>query len=178
MVLVLISRPFPQVLLHCDQLDQLEYSQSKSRGKKTGFPIVRMDDTLRIPQEMLQDSESEREPVSQGTPPFSSALTMVLVLVLVMRTGEATGKAVNMLRDIASYVELHRDKWLVAHKTHKSLFPFFTKGLRYRLDDLATASLTSFQDYLYYNDAVDEMAPLPFYQIPEAEAEDEDELLL
>ncbi len=64
------------------------------------------------------------------------------------------------------------------HQTPKELFPFFLKGLRYRLDDLATASLTSFQDYLYYNDAVDEMPPLPFYQIPDGEADDEDDILL
>lgn len=95
-----------------------------------------------------------------------------------MRTGEASGKAVNIIRDIASYTELKRESWLASMDIPEVFHKFYLEGLRYRLDDLATASITSFQDYLYYNDAVEDMAPLPFYEVPEGEIDmDEGPLL-
>ncbi|MFK7843850.1 MAG: MqnA/MqnD/SBP family protein [Rhodothermales bacterium] len=95
-----------------------------------------------------------------------------------MRNGEASGRAVNIIRDIASYTELRREEWLAEEDMPEELHKFYKEGLRYRLDDLATASITSFQDYLYYNDAVDDMAPLPFYEVPEGEADGDDGPLL
>lgn len=98
--------------------------------------------------------------------------------LFVMRSGEANGRAVNILRDIVSLTELRREVWLSELDVPESLHTFYNEGLRYRLDDLATASLTGFQDYLYFNDAVEDMAPLPFYEVPEGEVDTDEGPLL
>lgn len=98
--------------------------------------------------------------------------------LFVMRTGDATGKAVSILRDIAAYAEVKREEWVEEMDLPAQLQHFYLEGIRYRLDDLATASLTSFQDYLYYNDAVEDMAPLPFYEVEDGEADIEEGPLL
>ncbi len=90
-----------------------------------------------------------------------------------MRDGEASGKAVNLIREIARYTEREGEAWLAEMDLPEVFHKFYLEGLRYRLDDLATASITSFQDYLYYNDAVEDMAPLPFFEVPEGEADTE-----
>ena len=93
--------------------------------------------------------------------------------LFVMRNGEGSGRAVNVLRDIAALTELKREEWAAEMDLPESLNKFYIEGLRYRLDDLATASITSFQDYLYFNDAVEDMAPLPFFEVPDGEVDTE-----
>ncbi len=94
--------------------------------------------------------------------------------LFVMKHGEGGARAVNILRDIASYTEIHREQWSDELEASEQVRTFYKEGIRYRLDDLATASLTTFQDYLYFNNAVDEMSPLSFYEVSEGEAEDGD----
>ena len=93
--------------------------------------------------------------------------------VFVARKGEASVAMVEALREIAGFTEVRTPQWLEESELPDTLQTFYKEGIRYRLDDLATAGLTTLQDYLYYNKAVEEMPPLPFYKVPDGEADDE-----
>jgi len=124
------------------------------------------------------DQPQDRGHVDLGQDWFELTHYPMVWGVFVLRKGEAETKAVNALRDIARYTELYRQEWLEEESIPEPFYTFFNEKLRYRLDDLAVASLTSFQDYLYYNEAVEEMTPVPFFEVDPSEDDDEDQPLL
>ena len=56
---------------------------------------------------------------------------------------------------------------LQAREMPPALHTFYTEGLRLRLDDLATASLTEFRQYLYYYNVTEDLPELPLYELPD-----------
>ena len=85
--------------------------------------------------------------------------------VFVMNRGTATDEAIKTLRTIAQFSELYSEEWAAASDMPEAYKSFYAGGIRYRLDDLAVAGLTSLQDYLYYNNAIEDMGPLSFYEL-------------
>ena len=97
--------------------------------------------------------------------------------VFIMGKGAATDDAVRLLRVAAQYTELYSEEWVQDQSLSDEMKQFFKKGIRYRLDDLAIAGLTSLQDYMYYNNAVEEIKEISFYEVTE-ESDDMDVPLL
>ena len=97
--------------------------------------------------------------------------------VFVMNRGTARDEAINTLRTIAQYTELYSKAWADDSDLTNAFKTFYVEGIRYRLDDLAVAGLTSLQDYLYYNNALEDMGPLSFYEL-QNDVHDEDPPLL
>ena len=91
------------------------------------------------------------------------------------RKGEAASLAVQRLRDIAHFVEVFKGRWLEEEEIPDALKAFYSEGIRYRLDDMAIASLTAFQDFLYYDNVVEEIDPLVFYEVMQTMDDDEEE---
>lgn len=98
--------------------------------------------------------------------------------VFVARSGEGADAYVQTLRDIARHTEAHAQRWVDEQDLPEVLQAAYREGLRYRLDDLAIASLTTLQDLLYYEKALDEIDPLVFYQVEDTVNDDEDRPLL
>ena len=94
------------------------------------------------------------------------------------RRGEAESSYVKKLRETAHFTEIFKDRWLDESNYSPALDAFYREGIRYRLDDMAIASLTALQDFLYYTNVVDEIDPLVFYQVDEAIEDEEDQPLL
>lgn len=126
----------------------------------------------------LQDRSDLTGTIDMGQDWFELTHYPLVFGVFVMRKGEATSKAVGQLRDIARYSEHYKQEWLEEQVVSDTYRMFFGEGLRYRLDDLAVASLTAFQDFLYYNEAVEEMTPVPFFEVDEDQDDDDDVPLL
>ena len=95
----------------------------------------------------------------------------------VMSQDNATDEAVKLLRNVARYVEKHTADWSQEESLSEDLTAFFSKNIRYRLDDMAIASMTSIQDYLYYNNAIEEINEIVFYEVVHDEGEEETPLL-
>ena len=89
--------------------------------------------------------------------------------VFVAQKGAATPAHVRALIESAATAEQITESWIEEHVPHERFATFYTEHMRYRLDDLATASLTSLQDYLYYYLATDDIPSITFYQVPEEE---------
>ena len=85
--------------------------------------------------------------------------------VFVMSKGTATDEAVQTLRTLAQYTELYSKEWVAESNLFEETGAFFSDSVRYRLDDLAVAGVTALQDYLYYNEALEDMSPLPMYEL-------------
>ena len=98
--------------------------------------------------------------------------------VFVMGKGQANDEAVKTLRTLAQYTELYSGDWVAENTISEPLKSFYTEGLRYRLDDLAVAGITALQDYLYYNEALEDMSPLPMYELVQDQDDDEEGPLL
>ncbi len=98
--------------------------------------------------------------------------------VFAVRIGEGSDERVHLLRTLAQYTELYSPGWLEEDDLPESVAAFFREGVRYRLDDLATAGITSLQDYLFYIDAIEEINPLPLYSVTDEQGDDEDTPLL
>ncbi len=63
--------------------------------------------------------------------------------------------------------EQHLPVWTQAREMPPVLHRFYHEGLRLRFDDLATASLTEFRQYLYYYNITDDLPELPLYELPD-----------
>lgn len=83
------------------------------------------------------------------------------------RRDEATPRAVHMLRALIEAAEMHRPIWLQAHDMSPDVHAYFADDLRLRLDDLATASLTEFRQFLLYYGVTEDVPELPLYVLPE-----------
>ena len=98
--------------------------------------------------------------------------------VFVMSKGSANDEAVRTLRTIAQYAEHYSKEWTASSNYTEEVGSFYEEGVRYRLDDLAVAGVTALQDYLYYNEALEDMTPLPMYELTLDQNEDEELPLL
>jgi len=95
--------------------------------------------------------------------------------VFAMRKGTASPAAVKSVRDLVQASADRRSLWVQSQETSPALHEFFSDGLRVRLDDLATASLTEFRQHLFYYNVVDDMPELPLYFLTEEEEEGTDD---
>lgn len=179
---VAIDPAFPQEALVAKILLKEHYNASP------GFlPVANLADTdiestgadaAIIVDTKLKDRTDLAGRIDMGQDWFELTHYPLVFGVFVMRKGEATSKAVSQLRDIARYCEHYKQDWLKEQTLSDQYHTFFSEGLRYRLDDLAVASLTAFQDFLYYNEAVEEMIPVPFFEVDAHEDDDDDVPLL
>ena len=87
--------------------------------------------------------------------------------------GEATPEVIRAVRNGIRASESRRRIWLRAQETSQDLHTFYAEDLRFRLDDLVTASLTELQQYLFYYDLVDEVVDIPFAYLPDDEDDEE-----
>jgi chorismate dehydratase len=98
--------------------------------------------------------------------------------IFVTSRGAANSDHVRRLTTYAGMAEQFTESWLADHAQDDRLAAFYRSQIRYRLDDLAVASFTALQDYLYFYLATDDIAPVSFYQVPDSEEEDSDDLPL
>ena len=98
--------------------------------------------------------------------------------VFVMSKGSANDEAVRAMRTLAQYTEHYSGEWVAESGYSKTIQSFYTEGVRYRMDDLAVAGITALQDYLYYNEALEDMSPLSLYEITQDDGEENDAPLL
>ena len=98
--------------------------------------------------------------------------------VFVTNRGTAKDELIRTLRTIAQYSELYSQAWASESDLPEMYKAFYGDGIRYRMDDLAVAGLTSLQDYLYYNNALEDMGPLSFYELEQDEDDDDQTPLL
>lgn len=94
-----------------------------------------------------------------------------------VRKGEADERFARTLRDAVAASEEQRDLWVQTQETYPELHTFYLENLRVRLDDLATASLTKFCDYLYFYGVTEETPMLPLIDIAEDEEDERRPLL-
>ncbi|MFQ5568545.1 MAG: MqnA/MqnD/SBP family protein [Rhodothermales bacterium] len=83
------------------------------------------------------------------------------------RKDEATPAMVEALLAAIEAAEANRFAWIRDQDVPPALQPFFSDDLRLRFDDLATAGLTEFCQYLYFYNLTDEIPELPLYALPE-----------
>ena len=81
--------------------------------------------------------------------------------------GRARPELVRLLRDAIELTESRRSVWIRAQEMPPTLHEFYAEELRVRLDDLAIASLTELAHQLYAVSVLDEVAELPFVELPE-----------
>ena len=74
---------------------------------------------------------------------------------------------VEIIMEIIRAAEQRAPLWVQAREMPPALHTFYTEGLRLRFDDLATASLTEFRQYLYYYNITDDLPELPLYELPD-----------
>ncbi len=95
------------------------------------------------------------------------------------RKGEMTPEMVHALKAMAEAAEAQRAVWIRAQETSPALHAFYHDDLRVRFDDLATASLTEFRQYLFFFKITEEVPELPVvYLSEEDDGEDDDRPLL
>ena len=91
------------------------------------------------------------------------------------RRDEAQPPMVDGLREAVKAIEARRDVFMQAREMPPALHAFFADDLRVRFDDLATASLTEFRQFLYYYHVTDEIPELPLFAEPEDFSDDDDD---
>ena len=92
--------------------------------------------------------------------------------LFVARRDEAVPAFVEAVVALAEAAEAKRPLWLQAREMPPELHAFYAEDLRVRFDDLATASLTEFRQYLYYYHVTEDLPELPLYELPD-DGEDE-----
>ncbi|MEZ4698959.1 MAG: MqnA/MqnD/SBP family protein [Rhodothermales bacterium] len=97
--------------------------------------------------------------------------------VFVTQRGAANTDFVRRLTTYAGLAEQRTEAWLEQHPVDAARADLYQNQLRYRLDDLAVASFTALQDYLYFYLATDDIAPVSFYEVP-ADEDDSDDIPL
>ena len=76
--------------------------------------------------------------------------------------GQATEERLHQLIEVVEAAAHHKPSWLTTLELNAAAFSFYSDHERLRLDDLATASLTSFQDFLFFYNRIPDMNPFPF----------------
>jgi predicted solute-binding protein len=85
-----------------------------------------------------------------------------------VRQGDADAPALApVLRRAVQLAEDERSAWIAACETTPALHAFYAEALRFRFDDLATASLTELAEYLFYYKITPEPPDLPLVTLPE-----------
>lgn len=90
--------------------------------------------------------------------------------LIACRKGEATPALIRAVRDNARAADRQRSIWVRAQETSTEMHTFYREDLRIQLDDLATAGLTEYSQYLFYYEVLSEITVVPF-----AFLEDEDD---
>ena len=88
-----------------------------------------------------------------------------------VRKDEAEPHYASDLHEAMEAVEALRPAWIEAQNFTPQLQSFYQDDLRVRLDDLATASLTEFRQYLFYYNVTPEIPDLPLVALSEEEGE-------
>ena len=91
-----------------------------------------------------------------------------------VRKEEAELAVFQKMRQAVRAAEERRADWL--HHTPEHLHSFYLEDLRLRLDDLATAGLTQFREYLFYYGVTADVPDTPFCTLPEDEDEEPEPL--
>ena len=85
---------------------------------------------------------------------------------------------VEVIMQAIRIAEQQQPLWVQACEMPPALQAFYAEGLRLRFDDLATASLTEFRQYLYYYNVTEDLPELPLYELPDDWEDDANEVLL
>ncbi|MCB0718554.1 MAG: ABC transporter substrate-binding protein [Bacteroidetes bacterium] len=91
--------------------------------------------------------------------------------VLAMRKGEARPSTIQAVVDAAAVAERLRQE--EAPGLPEEIVDFFQRDLRFRFDDLATASITELTQYLFFYLGNDEIDELPLVHLPENDDPDD-----
>ena len=76
------------------------------------------------------------------------------------RRDGASRKIIQIVRDTVFQIEAERKKWMDRVDLSETEQIFYAESIRYRLDDLAVASLTEFCEYMFYYGHVSEIPQL------------------
>ena len=85
---------------------------------------------------------------------------------------------VEIIMEAVRWAEQQLPLWVQAREMPPPVHQFYTEGLRWRFDDLATASLTELRQYLYYYKITDDLPELPLYELPDDWEDDANEVPL
>lgn len=92
--------------------------------------------------------------------------------VFATRSGAATPEQLRLVKAGAATAEASRAAFVAAQERSEALRTFYAESLRFRLDDLATASLTELADLLFETGILDEVPTLPMAAFKDEDAED------
>lgn len=92
--------------------------------------------------------------------------------LFVARSGAATPEQLRLVKAGAATAEASREAFVAAQERSEALRTFYAESLRFRLDDLATASLTELADLLFETGILDEVPTLPMAVFKDEDAED------
>lgn len=87
------------------------------------------------------------------------------------RKGELDPASIRAVADGVLASERQKQVWIRAHETSEALHAFYADELRFRLDDLCTAGLTEFRQFLFFYDVVDDVRDIPFVFLPDDDDE-------
>ncbi|MCA0268904.1 MAG: ABC transporter substrate-binding protein [Bacteroidetes bacterium] len=92
--------------------------------------------------------------------------------LFVARSGAATPEQLRLVKAGAATAEASRAGYVAAQERSEALRAFYAESLRFRLDDLATASLTELADLLFEAGILDEVPTLPVAAFKDEDVED------
>ena len=85
---------------------------------------------------------------------------------------KATPRIIRCIRESVSHVEAERLNWVRDSKHSQAESKFYAESIRYRMDDLAVASLTEYCEFMYFYGHVGDIPKLAFAGEPdESESE-------
>ncbi len=91
--------------------------------------------------------------------------------VFVTRKGEATPSVITTIRDALIFMDDHRADFASQWSKDVEVEDFVLNDLRFRLDDLAVASLTELCDHMFYYGVTPEIQPVVFASLPSNDGE-------
>ncbi len=91
--------------------------------------------------------------------------------VFVTRRGEATPDLIRIVRDAVVQIDIKRGTWAAHKELSERQRLFYEVDLRYRLDDVAAASLSELCEYLYYYCDTEE---IPTFSLASITTQDEE----
>ncbi len=74
---------------------------------------------------------------------------------------------IEALQAAAERIDQGKSQWAHHCKFSNSLLSFFDENIRTRLDDLARASITELQQFLFYFDIIEEIHDISFVYLNE-----------
>jgi len=87
--------------------------------------------------------------------------------LFVSRRDTAQPQWLTLLNRVAERLDDSKSEWIRAQKMSPKTRSFFENELRTRLDDLAVASLTELQQYLFYFDLIEEIGDINYVYLNE-----------